>query len=494
MSQKEDNLTHYFDVSVKVITAVGQILWGGFKKFRFDRISIVLCFLLLTIIYLQTRKMAHLGFIYWCLPSRFTANALLYFYKAFPFWIHFSASALFIFSVPAFFMGLRPFWEFRKLQQGLDRLNLKNGMDAPPKLKKVKELDEYRKELILFCPGIGIEKFEEKKGSLQTSFGAKIERFVENYENQGVKIILTTRYLPVSVSFKTVSESLKGDGEFLIGESERGLKVESIKDLPHVLIAGSTGGGKSVFLKQMLLGLLKSTPKLQMYLIDLKGGLELIDFKPLPNVRIVKTEKDAVLLLRKIQQEMKSRFEYLEKNKLKVIVPSRDKKDRIVVAIDESSVLYTKSGSDEVQSKLVADARYLTDEIAKLSRAAGIHLILATQKVSKETVDTKVQENMSGKMCFKMNTIQGSVAILGNKNAHELPMLPGRGIWSLGNEMIEVQAPMISEKELEEEVLRLEKSFAVNPNFQAMLEVNSSTKGAKVQFNDLIKEDKNAQS
>ena len=269
----------------------------------------------------------------------------------------------------------------------------------------------------------------------------------------------------------------------IVGVSDYGLRVQSIKDLPHALIAGSTGGGKSVFLKQMLLGLLKSTPKLQMYLIDLKGGLELVDFDPLSNVRIVKTEKEAVLLLKKVNQEMKDRFAFLEKNRLKTINPERDKKDRIVVAIDESSVLYTKSSGDEMQSKLVSEARFLTDEIAKLSRAAGIHLILATQKVSKETVDTKVQENMSGKVCFRMNTIQGSVAILGSKLAHELPQHPGRGIWNLGNEMMEIQAPYLSEKELEDEVRDLSKK--PSQLFQGMIDLNA-TKSGKVNFNDVI--------
>lgn len=487
MSQQEDNLTRAFDSAVKFVAVVSRILWEGSKKFSFDRASLLLISSILLLIYLQTKKMAHLGFIYWCLPSDFTAKLLLYFAKNFSFWSHFALNVFAVFGSYAFFIGLRPYWEFNKLQKSIDRLNLKNGLDVAPKLKRVKMLDPYRKELTLYSPGIGIERFEEKKGSLQTSFGAKIEQFIENYEHQGIKIILTTKFLPISVPFKKISEGLKGDGQFLIGESERGVQVESIKELPHVLIAGSTGGGKSVFLKQMLLGLLKSTPKLQMYLIDLKGGLELIDFKPLFNVRIVKTERDAVILLRRVHQEMKSRFDYLEKNKLKVIEPNRDKKDRIVIAIDESSVLYTKSGNDELQSKMVAEARYLTDEIAKLSRAAGIHLILATQKVSKETVDTKVQENMSGKMCFKMNTIQGSVAILGNKMAHELPLLPGRGLWSLGNQMTEVQAPMLTEKELEEEIQCLQKEFEKKQIYQTMMEVGTAPKGEKMQFNDLLK-------
>ena len=87
------------------------------------------------------------------------------------------------------------------------------------------------------------------------------------------------------------------------------------------------------------------------------------------------------------------------------------------------------------------------------------HLILATQKVKKETIDTKTQENIEGKMCFKMSTIAGSVTVLGNKMAHELPAVPGRGIWSRGSEFFEVQAPFLSPAELKKELKSLESKF-----------------------------------
>ena len=483
--QDTDNLTRFFDASVKVTAIVSQISWEGVKRFPMRNLyfwaaSILAVFL----VYKFTVGGDHINFLYRQFPNKFMAKFLKALWRTFPHWVHFSGVLFPFYFIPAFMLGLKPYRERKRLQQAINRLNFKNGMGLNPKLSKVKMLDAHRTELTLYCPGIGGDQFEEKRDALTSSLGKRIEAIVKNYEQNGVKIILTTKRMSTHVPFENVCYKLKHDGEFLIGETESGAKVQSIKDLPHVLIAGSTGGGKSVFLKQMLLGILKSTPKLQMYLIDLKGGLELIDFKPLSNVRIVKTEKDAVTLLRKIVAEMKSRFEYLEKNKLKSIVCDRDKKDRIVIAIDESSVLYTKSSSDDVLSKLVTEARSLTDEIAKLSRAAGIHLILATQKVSKETVDTKVQENIAGKVCFKMNTLQGSVAVLGNKDAYELPNIPGRGIWSLGSHQVEIQTPMLTDKELDQEISSLQESIDEENNYQPMIELGNPSGRSIKQFND----------
>src|SRR5690606_15051130 len=97
-----------------------------------------------------------------------------------------------------------------------------------------------------------------------------------------------------------------------------------------------------VFFKQVLMSLLRSSPRLQMYLIDLKYGLEMIDFAAAPNVKVAKTPDEAINVLKLVNAEMQRRFEYLEAKGHKHIVPERDDMDRIIVAVDEASVLYAK--------------------------------------------------------------------------------------------------------------------------------------------------------
>ncbi len=187
---------------------------------------------------------------------------------------------------------------------------------------------------------------------------------------------------------------------------------------------------------------------IQIYLLDLKNGLELKDFATCPNVHMVKTVADALSVLSLVRDEMRSRFEFLEKHNLNKIVPSRDKKDRLVVVVDEASVLYATGRMSASDKETAQSASQITDEIAKLSRAAAIHLILATQKVTKETISTHIQENLEGRMCFEVNSLQGSNMVLGTGAAKDLPHIPGRGIWKVGAKMVEVQTPYLEDEEI----------------------------------------------
>jgi S-DNA-T family DNA segregation ATPase FtsK/SpoIIIE len=225
------------------------------------------------------------------------------------------------------------------------------------------------------------------------------------------------------------------------------------------LIAGSTGGGKSNFFRQVVLSLLKNSKHIQFYLLDLKRGIEVVEFSDLPNVRIAKDEKEAVSYLEKIVLEMKARFKYLEENRKKKIVPEQDNKDLIVVAVDEASVLFGKERAGSENKEYIDKARDHIDELAKLARAAGIHLILATQKPVKESIDTKVLENLQGRMAFRMQSVAGSNVALGNKRAIELSDIKGRGIWQNGTFESEVQTPRLTDELLESELETIKKDF-----------------------------------
>lgn len=368
-----------------------------------------------------------------------------------------------------------------KYQKIFLAIGLTNKVGECPVLVSRKNLDSKRVKLTFDTRNIGKARFETATGDLEAAFGKAVESIEHEQSQKFISLTLTEKKLPGYVSYEEVSakEKLK-PYSFYIGRALDGVVQKDICDLPHMLIAGTTGAGKSCFFKQALVGLLQSSPHLQMYLIDLKAGLEMVDFSDTPNVRVIKNMADAVYILRKMKAEMTARFNYLEERKLKFIEPKRDKRERIIVAVDEASVLYMKRAKDDPEFNLASQAQRLTDDLSKLARAAGIHLILATQKVSKEIIATSIQENISARMCFKMNTLQGSLIVLGNKDAAELPDTKGRGIWSLGNKLTVVQAPYISDVDIVDRCSRIKAEFAkeVRKLYHPMIEIPAQQKAA----------------
>ena len=308
-------------------------------------------------------------------------------------------------------------------------------------------MDQYRESIKIMIKGIGIEKIKARQDELQSALGKNIEAIRALKNPQYAQIILSTRVLPRRCNFSDFA-NLERDASFLVGESKAGAITADISKLPHALIAGHTGGGKSQFFKQLLVSLLKSTNHLQMHLIDLKGGLEFREFKTLSNVTVAKTLDESVSILYQIEKQMHERFNYLENQGLLQVEPQKHPFDRIVVGIDEASVLFAQARRDSEDYDLICKARELAESISKLGRAAAIHLVLATQKLAKESIDTRIQENIAGRMCFKTGTPEGSFRVLGNTHASHLPSIPGRGIWQFGSEEVQVQAPYLSTQEM----------------------------------------------
>lgn len=414
-------------------------------------------------IYIGTQQivlnLSHLVELHFLEPKLITFKVLEWCLKVPLFYHH-----MIILNIIAFIVCVALGFRLRYLRNKFIKLfkiaGLTNGMGDTPKLVYNKRLDKYRFQYDLDANGIGLGEFEDKKERVEALFQMEIESIKKGKHPGRVLITFNTRSLPTSIPYHEIStEKVLPPDSFYVGLSAEGVVTQNISDLPHMIVAGTTGSGKSNFFKQCLLGLLESTKHLQLYVIDLKGGLEAIDFKDAPNVKIVKEMRDAVDILRLIEREMKGRFNYLEANNKKSIEPARDKKDRIIVAVDEASILYMNRSKYDYDYKISIEARRLADSISKLSRAAAIHLILATQKLDREVIPTSVSENISGRMAFRSPSLQGSMVVLGTKDAMDLPAIKGRGIWNVGNEMTIVQAPFISDSDIKSISKRISNEF-----------------------------------
>ena len=288
--------------------------------------------------------------------------------------------------ITLFACGLKPFSRHVLFQKAIVRAGLKTAMGEIPKIKAIVPIGEHRLKVIVDTVGVGINKFRTQQDSLTAGFRTKVEDIAYGKDMGKVELILCTRDLPSMVSFHELYPRIKEPCSFIVGQSIKGTVVQQIQSLPHLLISGATGGGKSVFFRATMLSLLKSSPHIQLYLLDMKRGVEVKEFADLPNVKTAKNEIEAKNTLEALVNEMNRRYETLERNGHKSIDPKRDKLDMIVVGIDEAAVLFNKGGN--------ASAGECMGKLARLARASCIHLVVATQKPVKEAISQEFKDGV----------------------------------------------------------------------------------------------------
>jgi len=227
--------------------------------------------------------------------------------------------------------------------------------------------------------------------------------------------------------------------------------VTDLKKLPHLLIAGTTGSGKSVGINAMILSLLyKNSPdELKLIMVDPKM-LEFSIYNDIPHLLtpVITDPKKAIMALNAMVKEMERRYRLMAKMKVKNIEGYNKKTDEklpfIVIVIDELADLMMTSGKD---------VEYSIARLAQMARASGIHLIVATQRPSVDVVTGLIKANLPSRISFKVGQKIDSKVILDQFGAESLlgrgdMLFTPPGITGL----IRLHAPYTSEEEIEKVV------------------------------------------
>jgi len=235
--------------------------------------------------------------------------------------------------------------------------------------------------------------------------------------------------------------------------ANRKFKYGDLEELPHLLIAGTTGGGKSVMLHNIICTILqRSTPKkVRMVLIDLKGGVELSVYRDVPHLlelgedvpqKVFKKE-DIETVLQAVHTEANRRLQMFERHRVRNLARwnqthrGDDYLPRIVVVVDEiANAMLVRSIKRRIEP-VIAD-------IGAQGRAPGIHLIISTQHPKSEVVTSLLKANLPAQIAFSTVSISASVVILGHKGAHNLGP-PGRHVFQAERDKFVCQAPYLSE-------------------------------------------------
>ena len=228
--------------------------------------------------------------------------------------------------------------------------------------------------------------------------------------------------------------------------------VTDLKKLPHLLIAGTTGSGKSVGINAMLLSLLyRNSPQtLRLMMIDPKM-LEFSIYNDIPHLLtpVITEAKKAITALANMVAEMERRYKIMSQTRTKNIESYNEKMKEeggeqfpyIVVIIDELADLMMTSGKD---------VELYIGRLAQMARASGIHLIVATQRPSVDVVTGLIKANLPSRISYRVGQRIDSKVILDQMGAESLlgrgdmlftpPGSPG---------VIRLHAPFASEKEIE---------------------------------------------
>lgn len=313
--------------------------------------------------------------------------------------------------------------------------------------------------------------------------------------NQNIETIYLREILESDVYKNAKSELTIALGKDIVGDPF----ITDLKKLPHLLIAGTTGSGKSVGINAMLLSLLyrNSPSTLRLIMIDPKM-LEFSIYNDIPHLLtpVITQPKEAITALANLVAEMERRYRVMSETKTKNIESYNEKMKKeggetlpfIVVIIDELADLMMTSGKE---------VEFHIGRLAQMARASGIHLIVATQRPSVDVVTGLIKANLPSRVSYRVGQKIDSKVILDQMGAESLlgrgdmlftpPGSPG---------IVRLHAPFASEKEIENIVdfLKEQQEVVYDESFLKDENQSSTPKfqdGSVTQLDELYDEAKN---
>ncbi|GAA7328827.1 DNA translocase FtsK [Helicobacter pylori] len=246
--------------------------------------------------------------------------------------------------------------------------------------------------------------------------------------------------------------------------------ITDLKKLPHLLIAGTTGSGKSVGVNAMILSLLYKNPpdQLKLVMIDPKM-VEFSIYADIPHLLtpIITDPKKAIGALQSVAKEMERRYSLMSEYKVKTIDSYNEQAENngveafpyLIVVIDELADLMMTGGKE---------AEFPIARIAQMGRASGLHLIVATQRPSVDVVTGLIKTNLPSRVSFRVGTKIDSKVILDTDGAQSLL---GRGDMLFtppgANGLVRLHAPFATEDEIKKIVdfIKAQKEVQYDKDF-----------------------------
>lgn len=216
-----------------------------------------------------------------------------------------------------------------------------------------------------------------------------------------------------------------------------GYVVSNMEECAHILVAGGTGGGKSCLMNSLIMQLLCYS-NADVILLDPKGGAEFGLYEKDVHgrvMRVARTAQDSIAWIKTAIQIMEQRYAEMNRRGIK-----KYDDNRIVVVIDEINKLMLNCKSE---------FEPLVTEIAERGRAAGVHLIIATQNPCVQVITGNIKYNLLTKVCLKTDNARHSMNIIDNGRGANLNGKGDALVSIYGGELQRVQCPIVYDHEIE---------------------------------------------
>ena len=359
-----------------------------------------------------------------------------------------------------------PLIDFLKEPSKKEKENRKNDKNDETILEKIL-LDfgvEGKIKKISHGPVVTLNEFEPAAGVKVSKIINLSEDIARNTSSESARISTIPGSSTIGIELPNqfrenvfLSEIIK-DKNFLkkeiklpiaLGKNISGIPVVGdLTSMPHLLIAGTTGSGKSVCINTIILSLIyKHTPdKCKFILIDPKK-LELSPYEGIPHLLcpVITEAKRAASVLGWVVKEMESRYRLMTREGVRNIDGYNEKHKKlpmpfIVVVVDEMSDLMLVAGK-EIENYI--------QKLSQMARAAGIHIIMATQRPSVDVITGTIKANFPTRISFQVTSKIDSRTILGEQGAEQLLGKGDMLYMSSANKIVRIHAPYVSESEIE---------------------------------------------